>query len=73
MTVQELNREQYKQLCQAYITEFWSDFEEGTSSPSYYDLACADELVDENIIYNYYDGIDFAEEDFFCNKGESIC
>ena len=68
MTVQELNQEQYKELCQRYITEFWTDLEEGTNSPSYYELACADELVAEDVIYRYYDGINFTEDDFFCSK-----
>lgn len=68
MTVRELNKDQYKELCQAYITEFWTDDEHGTSRPSMGELACADELVDPEIIYNYYDGINFVEEDFFCSK-----
>lgn len=68
MTVQELNQDQYKELCQAYITQFWTDDEHGTESPSYGDLAYADELVDANIIYKYYDGIIFTEDDFFCSR-----
>ena len=68
MTVRELNRSQYKELCQDYITRFWSDLEDGTNSPSLEDLAAADELVSEDIIYNYYDGIEFTEDDFFCGK-----
>lgn len=68
MTVQELNQEQYKELCQAYITQFWTDDEHGTSDPSYEELTHADELVDPMIIYNYYDGVIFTEEDFFCSK-----
>ena len=70
MTVRELNQEQYKELCQDYITRFWTDFEKETTSPSWGDLACADELVSEDIIYNYYDGIEFTEDDFFCEKEE---
>lgn len=72
MTVQELNHEQYKELCQRYITEFWTDLEEGTASPSYYDLAHADELVSEDVIYRYYDGVKFTADDFFCSKEELI-
>ena len=68
MTVQELNREQYKELCQAYITEFWTDDEHGTRSPSMGELACADELVSEDVIYSYYEGINFVPEDFGCSK-----
>ena len=67
MTVQELNREQYKELCQDYITHFWFDYEGKTSGPSWYELARADELVDRNIIYNYYEGINFVPEDFSCS------
>ena len=70
MTVRELNQEQYKELCQDYITRFWTDFEKGTTSPSWGALACADKLVSEDIIYNYYDGIEFTEDDFFCGKEE---
>lgn len=70
MTVRELNRDQYKQVCQDYITRFWTDNEHGTTSPSLGELACADELVDQEIIYDYYDGINFVEEDFFCSKGD---
>lgn len=68
MTVRELNQEQYKELCQMYITDFWTDFEDGTTSPSYHDLACADELVSEDVIFRHYDGINFTEDDFFCGK-----
>lgn len=68
MTVRELNPEQYKELCQRYITEFWTDLEEGSSSPSYDDLIHADELVTEDVIYRYYEGITFTEDDFFCSK-----
>jgi hypothetical protein len=70
MTVRELNQEQYKELCQAYITEFWTDDEEGSNSPSYDDLIHADELVTEDVIYRYYEGITFTEDDFFCSKEE---
>ena len=68
MTVQELNPEQYKELCQNYITQFWTDLDDGTDLPSWGDLACADELVSEDIIYKYYDGIVFTEDDFSCGK-----
>ena len=70
MTVSELNQEQYKELCQRYITEFWTDLVDGTNEPSYYDLVHADELVSEDVIYRYYDGIEFTEDDFFCSKGD---
>lgn len=67
MTVEELSPEQYKELCQAYITEFWADDENGTDGPSYYDLAVADELVDPMVICNHYAGIAFNDDDFSCS------
>lgn len=66
MTVQELSKEQYKELCQAYITEFWVDNEHGTTSPSMGELVCADELVAQDVIFNHYEGINFTDDDFFC-------
>ena len=30
----------------------------------------ADELISEDMIYNYYDVIEFTEDDFFCGKEE---
>lgn len=68
MSSRELNQNQFKELCQAYITEHWTDNENGTTSPSYNDLACADELVDEEVIHKYYSGINFSEDDFFSGK-----
>lgn len=68
MTVRELSPEQYKELCQDYITRFWVDNEHGTSEPSWYDLAYADEMVAEAVIYKYYDGVEFTDEDFTCSK-----
>ena len=67
MKVEDLTKDEYLELCQHYISEFWSDSEHGTTSPSTGDLAAADELVDRSIIENYYAGIEFAKEDFFCN------
>lgn len=70
MTVQELNPEQYNELCARYITEFWTDLVDGTSAPSYYDLVHANELVSEDVIFRYYDGMIFTKDDFFCSKEE---
>lgn len=62
MTVQELNDNQYKQLCQRYIIDM---FEFEGEEPSYYDLIYADELVSRDVIYSYYKGINFVQDDFF--------
>lgn len=67
MTIHDLSPEEYLELCQRCITEFWFDGEDGTTSPSYQDLATANELVDRDVIENYYCGVEFVKEDFFCN------
>lgn len=61
MTVQELNDDQYKQLCQRYIIEM---FELEGEEPTYYDLAYADELISRDVVYRYYAGIHFVQDDF---------
>ena len=70
MTIKELSPAQYKEVCQAYITQFWTDDEHGTTEPSWGELACADELVDRDVIESYYDGVNFVPEDFMCSKEE---
>ncbi len=67
MTVKDLTKDEYLELCQNYISEFWNDDEHGTTSPSADDLVVADELVNRQVIENYYDGVVFSKDDFFCN------
>lgn len=68
MTVQELNEDQYKELCQKYIC-FMADVNGET--PSYFDLEAADELVAQDVIYNYYEGVNFTNDDFSCSCSEA--
>lgn len=56
MNVRELNRQQLNELKAHYIAETMK-------LPSYEDFANASNIADETI-YNYYDGIDFVEDDF---------
>lgn len=67
MKIEDLTENEYLELCQNYISRFWSDSENGTTSPSADDLAVADELVDRQVIEDYYAGVEFEKEDFFCN------
>jgi len=70
MKVQDLNREQLTFLKHAYMTQladeglfaemFGVDYDE----PSWGDLARADELVPDDVIFDHYEGSDFVEEDF---------
>lgn len=64
MKVDELNPEQYKELCQEYILNFWTDEDGRPSSPSLTELACADELVSQDVIFNYYKDFEFTDEYF---------
>lgn len=70
MKVTELNREQLTFLKQAYMTQladegmFAEMFDVDYDEPSYADLANADELVPDDVIYDHYEDSDFVEEDF---------
>ena len=66
MTVHELTQEQLDELKVAYITDqaiLRGEF------PAYSELAQSTE-VPNDIIFDYYDGIYFVEEDFFCREEE---
>ena len=56
MNVHELNREQLTELKQAHLME-------SEDWPSYGELADADELVSDEVIFEKYAGTDFVEED----------
>ena len=68
MTVQELNREQLDELKVKYL---FDRFENYGMTPSYQDVAEATNIPD-GLIFVEYDGIEFVEEDFFCEKEASI-
>lgn len=70
MKVTELTREQLTQLKQRYLGIL---ADEGTfaevldvdyDEPSYGDLANADEIVPDEVVFRQWDGTDFVEEDF---------
>jgi hypothetical protein len=57
MNAHELNREQLTELKQAYMMDT-------VDAPSYGELAAADELIPDEVIFERYEGTDFVEEDF---------
>ena len=70
MNVQDLSREQFTELKQRYLMEL---ADEGTfaevlgvdyDEPSYGDLANADDIVPDDVIFENYGGTDFVEDDF---------
>ena len=72
MKVQELDREQLIQLKVMYMAELQDSGEFGEivhndpsiTSPSWSDLADADDLIPDDAVYNHYDGIEFSVDDF---------
>ncbi len=72
MDVHDLSREQLIELKQNYLTQLG---DEGTfaevldvdyNEPSYSDLANADEIVPDCVIFKNYEGVCFVPDDFFC-------
>lgn len=73
MDVRDLSREQLVELKERYLTQL---ADEGTfaevlgvdyDAPSYWDMANADEIVPDDVIYRQYEGVDFVKDDFFCS------
>lgn len=68
MNVAELNRDQLIELKQSYLEVLNESGEhEEVVGVSYGELANADEIVPDDVIFDYYDGIIFTEDDFFCS------
>lgn len=71
MTVSELTRDQLIQLKQDYMVQLadCGEFAEvmgvDYDEPSYGDLADADELIPDGVIFEHYGDIDFVEDDFW--------
>jgi len=73
MDVTELTRDQLAELKQAYLIEL---DDEGTLKEiagmdcvSWGDLANADEIVPDDVVFHHYDGVLFSEDDFSCTAG----
>ena len=71
MTIHELNRDQLSELKANYLVELAN---EGTfaevvgvdyDAPSWGDMANADEIVPDDVIFEQYAGTEFSEDDFF--------
>lgn len=63
MYISELNREQLIELKQSYLIQQNEETGEGTS---YDELARADSIISDEMIYEAYSGINFTEDDFSC-------
>ena len=63
MHVSELNKDQLTELKQSYLMQHNEEVGEGTS---YDELARADIIISDEMIYEAYSGINFTEDDFSC-------
>lgn len=76
MHVTELSREQLTELKNNYMVELVNEgtfaevMDRDYDAPSMWDVAHADEIVPDDVIFRQYDGIDFTPDDFFCTAGE---
>ena len=76
MHVTELSREQLTELKNNYMIELVNEgtfaevMDRDYDEPSMWDVAHADEIIPDDVIFRQYDGIDFVPDDFFCIAGE---
>lgn len=69
-TVLDCNRDQLIALKQQYLTQLADvgEYEAATgfdrSEPSWDDLAAADEIVPDDVIFDNFDGYTFTDDDF---------
>lgn len=68
MKVTELNREQLNELKQSLVTLIK---DEQGQDVSYEELANATEIISDKEVFEYYEGIEFTEDDFFTGRNEN--
>lgn len=72
MDVRDLSRDELVSLKTAYLVQLANEglFAEivgvDYDAPSYDDMANADDIVPDDVIFDYYSGVDFCEEDLWC-------
>lgn len=75
MDVHDLSRDQLVELKQNYFAELVN---EGTfaevvgrdyDEPSYWDLANADDIVPDDVVFRQWECTHFTNDDFFCTAG----
>ena len=67
MSVYELSRDQITELKQTYLTNHLLEVED--RQPSWGELANADEIVSDAMVFETYDGVNFCDYDFCCSCG----
>ena len=72
MNVRELSKDQMHELKERYLMKladegsFAEVLDVDYNEPSYSDLANADEIVPDDVIFREYDSVYFVPDDFFC-------
>ncbi len=72
MDVHELSRDQIVELKCNYLTKLADESSYAEvlncdyNEPSYWDLANADDIVPDDVVFREYEGVCFVNDDFFC-------
>lgn len=61
MKVTELNREQLISLKERYLIDWYDSIDQ---CPSWDELADADNIIQDDLVFEYFEGIEFVPEDF---------
>ena len=75
MNVRELSKDQMYELKERYLMKladegsFAEVLDVDYDEPSYSDLANADDIVPDDVVFREYDGVSFVTDDFFCTAG----
>lgn len=69
-TVYDLSSEQMLELKQDYLFEHLEEVE--GRSPSWYEIANANDIVSDWIIFDNYSDIIFVDDDFYCTAGNIV-
>ena len=67
MTVRELNRDQLIELKQQHMIE---EYDRRGETPSYGELADADDMYSDEYIYSVYENYTFSPDDFTSSAGQ---
>ena len=66
MNVHDLTRDQLVELKEQYLVDWYDSYDQ---HPSYQELADADSIIPDGLVYDYFDGIEFTADDFVCTAG----
>lgn len=77
MTVKELNRDQLTELKEKYLYDLYErnevedvlGYTQRCKSPSWSELEDVNDIISDEMIEEYYEGVVFSNDDFFCTYG----